>query len=66
LGPFDNTATVTSGTLDTNLANNASTATVTTTGPLSVPTLSAWGLALLTLLLLLAGCSVLFSRKAHV
>lgn len=32
----------------------------------SVPTLSTWGLAVLALLLLLAGCSARFSRKAHV
>jgi hypothetical protein len=35
------------------------------TPPTGVPTLSTWGLALLALLLLLAGCSVLFSRKAY-
>jgi hypothetical protein len=39
---------------------------VTMTGAASIPTLSTWGLALLALLLLLAGCSVLFSRRAHV
>jgi hypothetical protein len=39
---------------------------VTATGVAAVPTLSTWGLALLALLLLLAGCSVLFSRKAQV
>jgi uncharacterized repeat protein (TIGR01451 family) len=64
-GPVVNTATVASDTLDTNLANNTSTATVTVTVPPSVPTLSIWGLALLGLLLLLAGCSTRFSRKAH-
>jgi hypothetical protein len=38
---------------------------VTVTAAPSIPTLSTWGLALLALLLLLTGCSVLFSRKAH-
>ena len=65
-GTVVNTATVTSDTLDTNLANNTSTATVTVTGNPSVPALSTWGLALLALLLLLAGCSTRFRRKAHV
>jgi hypothetical protein len=31
----------------------------------SIPALSTWGLALLALLLLLAGCSARFGRKAH-
>jgi hypothetical protein len=35
-------------------------------GPASVPALSTWGLALLALLLLLAGCLARFGRKAHV
>jgi len=66
-GTVANTATVASGTLDPNLANNASTATVTVAAPpASVPTLSTWGLALLALLLLLAGCSMRVGRKAHV
>jgi hypothetical protein len=63
-----NTATVASDTLDSNLTNNTSSFTVTVTAapPASVPTLSIWGLALLGLLLLLAGCSLQVSRKAHV
>jgi uncharacterized repeat protein (TIGR01451 family) len=65
-GTVANTAIVASTTPDPNLANNTSTATVTATGVAAVPTLSTWGLALLALLLLLAGCSVLFSRKAQV
>jgi uncharacterized repeat protein (TIGR01451 family) len=66
-GSFDNTATVVSTSpADPNTTNNRSTATVTATGVAAVPTLSTWGLALLALLLLLAGCSVLFSRKAQV
>jgi hypothetical protein len=36
------------------------------TAPPSIPALSIWGLALLALLLLLAGCSTRFGRKAHV
>jgi uncharacterized repeat protein (TIGR01451 family) len=63
-GSVVNTAVVVSTTPDPVSANNSSTATVTVTTP-SIPTLSTWGLALLALLLLLAGCSVLFSRKAH-
>jgi hypothetical protein len=61
-----NTATVASDTLDTNLANNTAMATVTVTAAPSVPTLSTRGLALLALLLLLAGCSTRFRRKARV
>jgi hypothetical protein len=61
-----NTATVASDTPDTNLANNTSTYTVTVTRPPSVPTLSTRGLALLALLLLLAGCSTRFRRRARV
>jgi hypothetical protein len=65
-GTVANTATVASSTLDSNLANNTSTASVTVTAaPASVPTLSTWGLALLALLLLLAGCSARFGRKAR-
>jgi predicted S18 family serine protease len=64
-GSFDNTATVVSTTPDPNTANNRATYTVTATGAASVPTLSTWGLALLALLLLLAGCSARFGRKAH-
>jgi uncharacterized repeat protein (TIGR01451 family) len=63
-GPFDNTATVVSTTPDPNTANNRSTYTVTATQ--SVPTLSTRGLAVLALLLLLAGCAARFGRKAHV
>ena len=58
-GTVVNTATVATDTLDSNLANNTSTATVTVTAAPSIPTLSTWGLALLALLLLLAGCSAL-------
>ena len=65
-GPFDNTATVVSTTPDPNTANNRSTYTLTATATASVPTLSTWGLALLALLLLLAGCSARFRRKAQV
>ena len=65
-GTVSNSATVAAGTLDPNLANNTSAATVTVSaGPASVPALSTWGLALLALLLLLVGCSTRFSRKAH-
>jgi hypothetical protein len=39
---------------------------VTVTAVASVPTLSTWGLALLALSLLLAGCSARFRRKAQV
>jgi hypothetical protein len=39
---------------------------LTATATASVPTLSTWGLALLALLLLLAGCSARFRRKAQV
>jgi type VI secretion system secreted protein VgrG len=63
-GSFDNTATVVSTTADPNTTNNRSTATVTV-NITSVPTLSTWGLALLALLLLLAGCAALFGRKAQ-
>jgi uncharacterized repeat protein (TIGR01451 family) len=63
-GPVANTATVASDTLDSNLANNTSTATVTVIQT-AIPTLSTWGLALLALLLLLAGCSTRFGRKAN-
>lgn len=62
-GPIVNTATVVSTTPDRNTVDNTSTWTVTVTTPPSVPTLSAWGLGLLALLL--AGCSVQFIRKAH-
>ena len=65
-GTVANTATVASDTPDSNLANNTSTATVTVTAVASVPTLSTWGLALLALSLLLAGCSARFRRKAQV
>jgi uncharacterized repeat protein (TIGR01451 family) len=65
-GSFDNTATVGSTTPDPNTANNRATYTVTATAAASVPTLSTWGLALLALSLLLAGCSARFGRKAHV
>lgn len=65
-GSFDNTATVVSTTPDPNTANNRSTYTVTTSPTAAIPALSTWGLAVLALLLLLAGCSPLFSRKAHV
>ena len=64
-GSFDNTATVVSTTPDPNTTNNRSTYTVTASPSAAVPTLSTWGLALLALLLLLAGCSVLFSRRAR-
>jgi uncharacterized repeat protein (TIGR01451 family) len=67
-GTVANTATVATYTLDSNLANNTSTITVTVTvmaAPPSVPTLSTWGLALLALLLLLTGCPARFSRKAR-
>ena len=65
-GSFDNTATVVSTTPDPNTTNNRSTYTVTASAGAAVPTLSTWGLALLALLLLLAGCSARFGRKAHV
>ena len=64
-GTVVNTATVATDTLDSNLANNTSTATVTVMAAPSIPALSTWGLALLALLLLLAGCSARFGRKAH-
>jgi len=65
-GSVANTGTVVSTTPDSNTSNNRSSTSLTVSGPAAVPTLSTWGLALLALLLLLAGCSVLFSRKAHV
>jgi len=65
-GTVVNTATVASDTPDSNLANNTSTYTVTVTRPPSVPTLSTWGLALLALMLLLAGWLGRFRRKAQV
>jgi len=65
-GTIANTATVATDTLDSNLANNTSTVTVTVmAAPPSVPTLSTWGLALLALLLSLTGCRARFSRKAR-
>jgi uncharacterized repeat protein (TIGR01451 family) len=66
-GPFDNLATVVSTTTDPNTTNNRSTATVTVNANIipAVPTLSTWGLALLALLLLLAGCAARFGRKAR-
>jgi len=65
-GSFDNTATVVSTTPDSNTTNNRSTYTLTASPLASVPALSTWGLALLALLLLLAGCSARFGRKADV
>jgi hypothetical protein len=65
-GTVANTATVATDTLDSNLANNTSTVTVTVkAAPPSVPTLSTWGLVLLALLLSLTGCPARFSRKAR-
>jgi uncharacterized repeat protein (TIGR01451 family) len=62
--PVANTATVVSTTPDPNTANNRSTTTSTTsTVPTSIPTLSAWGLALTALLL--AGCSAQLVRKGY-
>ena len=68
-GTVVNTATVSSSTTDFNTANNTSTSTTTVATPSvppSIPTLSTWGLAVLALLLMAAGCSPLFSRKARV
>jgi len=62
-GSFDNTATVVS-TTPSNTANSHSTYTVAVPGP-SVPALSTWGLAVLALLLLLAGYAARFGRKAQ-
>ncbi|MDX2464343.1 MAG: DUF11 domain-containing protein [Porticoccus sp.] len=55
VGAFENSASVTSITPDTNPANNSVTSTSETALPVSVPTLSQWALLSLMLLLLVTG-----------